>query len=228
MNINVNNRRHDEEYEILPVIRHHFKEINEKLATRGWSIGKKLNVLGMGESGIVVRLSPDVVMKCTADLDFFNNEVKFLKKLGKVKSRLPLAPKLIGKFKIGKGGFIVMQDATRVYKNANRTVEFKKMSRSDKKSSLKSLGNAINRLHKQGIEHADLHDGNVWVAWVNGKPHVFFIDFGVSFNRKNFKNSNKDYYTGFLTGYVKQHPHPNLDIDITQDNDMYSKYLASV
>ena len=159
------------------------------------TLGQRIISLGQGASGIAVVCSKTAAKSCplryknavlkVADNDpEFENEVKKLKKISnKQNKNFPLIPMYLGHFTIGTKGYILMQNAKGVYKNSKNTKQWSYFNMNERKNMLNILKSTVNRLHKIGIGHGNLHGDNIWVATMNnGSKRIFFTDFGKGYN----------------------------------------------
>ena len=174
------------------------REEVSKLTQGQATLSGRPRTLGQGAAGLAVtclsndkcdKKYNDLVLKI-ADADVeWQNEVNVLTKLTKYMQKNPLkdpvAPKIIGSFKIDDRGFILMQHAAKVFPKATKAVEWRAYGRDHPRMSIvPQLKLAMKKLHAAGVLHGNMHDKNVWVAVFPKKIKVYFADFGRSVNFK--------------------------------------------
>ena len=156
-----------------------------KLTNGEVTLGGRTKTLGAGVAGLAVTCVSntkcnkdykDLVLKASAANDEWKNEVKFLTKItkwmDKNRNKDPLAPRIIGSFSIGNKGFILMQNATKVFKNTvpGSVKEWERVgTQRNRFEFLPAIKKAMKQLHEIGIMHGNMHWGNVWVAKVRNK-----------------------------------------------------------
>ena len=227
-------------------------EIRKELAnlTNGQvSLGGRTKTLGEGVSGLAVtcvsntkckKEYKDLVLKISAADKEWENEVKFLTKITKWMDKNPkedpLAPRIIGSFQIDKRGFILMQNATKVYDDVVSAKEWKQYgSLQAKFKFLPAIKEAMKQLHKIGIMHGNMHHGNVWIAIVKNKsklvPKAYFADFGRSHNYNNAKKlkpEGRNWRYGYMmTKSIPLQYNPDARVSLMNDNMVMKEYEAA-
>ena len=207
----------------------------------------RVNAIGEGVAGLVVKCRSntkcnpyykDLVLKISEKNDEWRNEVKILDRLtGYMKDnpkKDPLAPYMVGAFHVGNKGFILMQDARKVYSKPKPiwVGEWEKIeSRSNRLKLLKPLKVAMTKLHKEaGIMHGNMHSGNVWFAKIPvGKSGKFiwkayFVDFGRSMNYSNWGNPTNTHEYPNMANWIYMQKHPNINKNYMDDDKVYYQY----
>ena len=96
---------------------------------------------------------------------------------------------------------------------------------------LPNVEEAMQRLHKAGFLHGDMHSKNVYIAEF-GKTRktykVFFIDFGRTSNYNTRNNLNKSHrtwrYKNMMNMDILLRKHPNIEQEIMNNHMVLEEY----
>ena len=211
------------------------------------TLGTMTKTLGSGVSGLAVTcISQDrcqrkwqhAILKVSEADTEWENDVKYHKKIQKYMdahpNEDPLAPQFYGSFDDGSNrGYILMQNANYVFPKAVNIYLWENTP-GGIQGRLKLLPNveeAMQRLHKAGFLHGDMHSKNVYIAEF-GKTRktykVFFIDFGRTSNYNTRNNLNKSHrtwrYKNMMNMDILLRKHPNIEQEIMNNHMVLEEY----
>ena len=155
---------------------------------------KKMKELGSGAFGNVILASKKkykyaIKIQNTNDPEIdYNMEVEIAKKMGE----LGIGPKIYESYYCkDKEKYIlfIVQD----YINGGTLGEWIENGKKFTPALKKQLIDKVDKMHKYGFFHNDLHDRNIFIqTYKNKKPEIFIGDFGLSKTSQTFSQGNKN------------------------------------